>query len=554
MALQTKTFTYGSLAYQSQSNGYILELTLVEQSADPATNRSEVDYTLRLRSGGNNRFSSYGLGATVTLDGTVAATRDRYTADKVSLGYNSSVTLLSGTASIAHQDDGTKEMAVAFAIDMAAGSYVPGPIAVTGQTMALTPIPRASTLGAADADIGAVCAISVNRKNSAFTHTLGYRFGDLTGYIGADWQATDTPVKLTDTSISFPVPECFYSQIPESPSGVCTLTVTTYSGDTQIGQSQSADFTVRANQALCAPAVTGTVEDVNEVTLALTGDNKRLVKFHSTARCTICAQAKNGASITHKRIASTVVTEDTLDIPNVETADIPFSCQDSRGYSGSAGDGDLVLVPYIRLTNNAQCRRTDPTSGQAVLTCQGDWFSGSFGAADNGLALSYSIDGGEEVAVQAVTDGDRYTASIPLEGLSYQQAHTVTVTAADKLDRAVRVLTVGKGIPVFDWGENDFQFHVPVAVPRLLLDGHEVHNHSYRGVCADGDAAVMPGVYRLDETSVNVPFTQGLLLAFRAGTLEEDAPVWQVAVPSSGTGPMGRMLWDTGTVSQWISL
>ena len=49
MALQTKTFTYGSLAYGSVTKGYILELTLTENAADPSTNRSSLSYSLRLR-------------------------------------------------------------------------------------------------------------------------------------------------------------------------------------------------------------------------------------------------------------------------------------------------------------------------------------------------------------------------------------------------------------------------------------------------------------------------------------------------------------------------
>jgi len=477
MALQTKTFTYGSLAYGSVTKGYILELTLTEAATDPAANASQVDYSLRLRSGGNNRFSNYGLGATVTLDGAVVATRDRYTAPQVSLGYHSSVTLLSGSAHIPHGADGTKTMAVAFAIDMATGSYVPGPVSVTGETMALTPIPRASTLGAADAAIGAVCPISVNRKNSAYSHTIAWAFGSLSGYIGADWQACDTPVRLTDTAISFPVPEGFYSQIPDSKSGICTLTVTTYSGDTQIGEPQMAQFTARAEESLCAPTVSGTVTDINDATLALTADPKALVKFFSTARCVLEAQGKNGATLADTRIAG--ISARSLDIPAVETADIPFEATDSRGYSTSATDGGARLIDYIRLTCNPRLRWVDATGGVAELQLTGDWFSGSFGAQDNALTVACSVDGGPWQPVSAVIDGDSYTASVQLEGLSYQEGHTVTVTAEDKLDCLEKTLSLGRGIPVFDWGAQDFVFHVPVHAPVFLAEGQELATKAY---------------------------------------------------------------------------
>ena len=64
---------------------------------------------------------------------------------------------------------------------------------------------------------------------------------------------------------------------------------------------------------------------------------------------------------------------------------------------------------------------------------------------------------------------DQYTASAALSGLDYQRSHTITVTARDKLMTVTKTLTVGKGIPVFDWGENDFSFHVPISVMGVPL-------------------------------------------------------------------------------------
>ena len=52
-------------------------------------------------------------------------------------------------------------------------------------------------------------------------------------------------------------------------------------------------------------------------------------------------------------------------------------------------------------------------------------------------------------------------------GLGEQHLYTLTVTVRDKLETAQKTLILPKGLPVFDWGEGDFAFHVPV----VLSDG-----------------------------------------------------------------------------------
>ena len=133
MALQTKVYT-------QTSNTFTLELTLVENSTSTSGNTSSVSYTLKLKSTTKD-FYQYRVGATVALDGRTVATRDRYTAAQIGIGTYSSVTLISGTATVGHGADGTKTMALSYSLDMASASYTPGPMSGSG-SMALTTIPR----------------------------------------------------------------------------------------------------------------------------------------------------------------------------------------------------------------------------------------------------------------------------------------------------------------------------------------------------------------------------------------------------------------------------
>lgn len=468
MALQIKTFSYGSLTDKSVLNGYLLELTVTEQSTDTVNNTSAVDYVLKLRSGSKNRFELYGLGASVSLNGKVVGTRDRYEASKVSLGYNSSVTLVSGSATVAHDDDGTKTMAVAFSIDMATGSYVPGPVSVSDKTMALTDIPRASTIAASDANIGAVSTVVVGRKSTAYTHTVAVKFGGITGYLNADGALVASAVKMTAATIPFTIPESFYGEIPNKASAKCTLTCTTYSGSAQIGE-KTATFTVTAAKALCAPAVAVSVKDVNEDTLALTGNENTLVRYLSTARCFVSAEAKNAATVKTLTVEGQSVEGEYVDFPNTEQASFTAVCTDSRGYSNKA-TATAELVPYVLLTCNASAKRLSPTGGDALLTVKGNYYNGSFGAVENALTLSYRVGDGEPVPMEVVVTDNSYTAQIQLEGLDYTQSFIIEVVAEDCVQSVPKTATLNPGIPVFDWGQNDFAFHVPVSINGVVLD------------------------------------------------------------------------------------
>lgn len=480
MALQTKTFS------SSYSNGYHTELTLAEESIDTSSNTSKISYTLKLFAGGSY-FTSYAVGHEVSLAGKVVSGAYRPNAPQYSIAQNGSITLASGSATVEHGSDGTLEMAVAFSISVYKTDYTPGDIAVTGKTMTLTAIARAATVGATDANIGSVSAVTISRRDAGYTASVQYSFGSLSGYLTADGGVSSSEIKLSAASIAWKIPESFYAEIPNAKSGVCTLTCKTYSGNTQIGSAQTASITVTASQSLCAPKVTGSVEDVNEETLALTGDSSRLVRFYSTARCTIFAEAVNGADITAKSVNGAAIEETTLDIANVETSVFAFSATDSRGYTTRV-EKTAKLVRYRKLTNNATIERTDPTSGKAILTVRGEYFNGSFGAADNTLTLTYKIGySGEEIEfMPTLTESGGYSAEVEVSGLTYSQSHTVTVAVSDALMRVEKKLTVKKGLPVFDWGESDFRFHVPVDIQgALTVDGAQA-----AGIVAEGTKGI----------------------------------------------------------------
>ncbi len=465
MALQTRDF---SVTGKSSGGGitYTFILRVTENSVNTAANTSNLTVKAILKqSYSGTAFYSWGTGVQCSLNGTQIFSDYQ----KRRLDGTAEAVYYTWTGDIAHDGNGKLTLNVSGKLwQNSATTYTPPTMTVSG-TMPLTAIARESTVGAAAANIGESTTVSVNRKNSAYTHSIAYSFGALSGYIGADWAHSDTEVKLTDTSIAFAIPESFYAQIPNSPTGVCTLTVKTYSGNTRIGGDKTCTFTVTA--ANCEPDVTGTVVDINEKTLALTGNEKVLVKFFSTAQCTIQAEVKHHATVSKRYIGGVEVTDSVHTIENVETADILFRAEDSRGYPGTDTDETVTLLEYIRLTNNASVTRDDPTSGNATVKLSGGYYDGAFREGiHNALTVQYRVGGGEWVTAQrelSFADG-RYSGILAISGLDYTASHTVEIAVSDLLDTAVKTLTVNKGIPVFDWGESDFQFHVPVSAPGFL--------------------------------------------------------------------------------------
>lgn len=419
----------------------------------------------------------------VTIDGDVVFYRDATSGNKTNCEIGQ--VLASGQKVITHNNDGSRRVAM----KIEAGIYVWSINKDGSATFDLDTIPRASTIGAADANIGSNTTIVVNRKSTAYTHSIAYKFGSLSGYITADGKTSSSESKYSATTISFAIPTSFYAQIPNAKTGTCTLTIKTYSGSTQIGDAQTCTFTVTAPQSACAPSVSGTVIDSNATTKALTGDESKLVRYYSTALCTITATAKNSATISDKKIGGAVVSGNTRSISKVEKNTVSFYAKDSRGYEATANVG-FTLIPYVLLTNNSSGQRTDPTSGNAKLAIKGDFYNGSFGAVDNALTIKYRIaesggSYGSYVAVTPTVNGNAYTASVALSGLDYESKYNIQIVAEDKLASVAKTIDIRRGIPVYDWGKNDFAFHMPVYVGgNLLASKRSISATSYASMSA----------------------------------------------------------------------
>ena len=364
----------------------------------------------------------------------------------------------------------------------------------------------ASSVGATDANIGSVSTITVTKYNSGYYHTLQYSFEGLSGYITSSGSTQASATRYQTASVPFTIPTSFYAKIPNSKTGTCTITCKTYANSTtstQLGNSTTVKITVTATGT---PTVTGSVVDTNSTTIALTGDASRLIRYKSTAKCTLTATPKNSASISEVKIAGATVTGTnnngvvtaTKSFTNTSSSSFSLYAKDSRGYNQTITASASDMVAYVVLTCNPVLYRTTPTGSEISLDLSGNWYKGSFGAYTNTLTIQYRYKeaGGSygswlTIDTTKITKGTstyRSTNTISLQsypetddggntvypGFDYHKDYVVQVRATDgaggyTLTTATKEVQVNRGIPVFDWGAEDFNFNVPVMLNNVNI-------------------------------------------------------------------------------------
>ncbi len=346
----------------------------------------------------------------------------------------------------------------------------------------------ASSIGATDANIGSSSSVVVTKYNSSYYHSLQYKFGSLSGYITSSGEVQSSEVKFSNTSIAFKIPTSFYAEIPNSPAGKCTITCRTYSSSgstTVLGNATTCTITITATGA---PDISGTVIDTNTATVALTGDSSKLIRYKSTATATITATAKNSASIVSKFINGDSVSGNTKVYQNCSETSFVFKTTDSRGYSSSVTITPTVIA-YIQLTINPILSRPTPTGSDITMSFSGDFYRGSFGAMTNTLTIRYrykesdgSYGAWKNIESTKIVFGTRsYTSSQTFsldDEFNYQKEYHFQIQAIDgnsehQLSTVTKTVIVPRGVPVFDWGKNDFNFHVPVEIDgNTDIDGN----------------------------------------------------------------------------------
>ena len=462
MALQTK-----SISCDGSRGHHKFTLTVTENSTSVANNTSSISWKFVLSPIYTVYDWKYTSSVPVTY--TITINGENYTGNIMEYNGTSTVTVRSGSTTIDHNSNGEKTLSFSFSVSSINVSFLPGSASKSG-SMALTAIPRKATITSVPSTFSdEATSVTIRYSNPAGT-AVDKLEACIANNTGGTIYIPYEDVSRTGTSHTFTFTEAQRSLL----RGYATensLDLTFYLRTTINGVTDRDWKTSKMTIGNADPIVTASVMDINDATFDLTDNRNTLVKFFSTAKCTMSATAQKGASLDTDTYVITnegnveYGTEGSFE--NVESNTFTFSVQDSRGNAGEA-TVTLPMVEYVKLTCELGYDKPDG-DGKMTVTCFGDFFDGNFGAVDNEITIAqyrYRVQNGTfgEWADLDVDIGDgEYLATASVTGLDYRVAYEFECKVGDKLMTATATSGMLKSIPVFHWSENDFVFEVPVT-------------------------------------------------------------------------------------------
>lgn len=449
----------------SSINAYNFRLEVINNGENTTTNKSNV--TVNIYAKGIKGFS-YSASSKSYLTASLYDSKSENTVTIIDEVVKSitptgtEVKIGTWTSDIEHKDDGTLSIKVSYTYESnESWYYAPKPNGMSTEEMYLPNIARKTTAVGFTGFIEKSTSIAFSPASSSFTHSVKLTFGNNTKWLNASGGLSTSEVKLSGSSFGFNVPSEYYNEfIGESANG--TLLLTTYSGNAVVG-SGSAYFTIYADKGICEPVVTGSLVDINETTIALTGNANNIVKGYSTGKLTMTKRISSAndskATITSLIVAgnsvSTSITE--LNITSLLNKSVNVTLMNSRGASKTfiiSASGNLV--EYVPLTLSANFKRVSATSNTINLTFNGNYFNDSFGSVENTLAfnLSYRESGTTSWtdlgAVEVTKSGNTYSGTKECgTNFDYQKNYEFKLSYSDKLVSAEPVFLVTKGIELF---------------------------------------------------------------------------------------------------------
>lgn len=212
------------------------------------------------------------------------------------------------------------------------------------------------------------------------------------------------------------------------------------------------------------PVFAPVLEEQNPIVQTLTGDAETLIRYVSNVLVTSNATAVKSATLTRQKITngSAVFEESPATFNRVESDTFSFEATDSRNNSAST-KVTKTTIPYVLLTCNIGSDTPD-TDGNFTFGVSGNYYPGGFGAVDNTLTVEYryKVSGqefGEWTEMEPRIIGNSYTASAQFTGLDYRTTYIFQARAIDKVATAETPEKPMRSMPVFDWGEKDFNIN-----------------------------------------------------------------------------------------------
>jgi hypothetical protein len=255
---------------------------------------------------------------------------------------------VTGSVEVSHNTDGSKSVSIEVAGNRyskcyfytASGSGGSGWYVVDSKTIELTNISRASSLllSTTNVDVGDTIDVSIIRTSSSFTHTVEF-------YINSTYYKS---YEAVGASQSFTIPNSWYNAMPSSTSCTAYCRVTTFNGNTQIGDQVRKSFTVNVPNNIVPTVGTITLDpmDINNNNILVKGKNSLKISVSDCSAgvgSSIKSYTFSGPSLTETTTTNTYITVPS--VVSINTLVYTVKVTDKRGRTASKTES-IVCYDY----------------------------------------------------------------------------------------------------------------------------------------------------------------------------------------------------------------
>lgn len=370
-------------------SSYIYSRCEWSSSGSIDTNKSTIDVKVIVgKRTGSQTPTSCTFYTDVSVSG--AETENKSSSPYGSVSGGQEITVFSDTFVVSHDDNGKKTTTISVSIGNNNVYHASG-----SADIILDTIPRASSIAVSNYDLGQNISITIGKKVSSFTSTLTYRIGERTGTIAE---------KISDGSYIWEMPDELISQIkkdnPSERKPSATIYCDTYSGDTKIGDTKSATFTLFITDKPTITNVTmvETVELIKQYTSSI-------VKYLSVPKFDIATEPSEGTTISNYKIkinereVSSSVNDLTINniqysylVDDARKTKFIISVTDARGNVSDEYLLEVDFIEYVQLAfknTDITLTRLNGTSNFVKLHMTGYVYNGLVGEIQNTLSIQY---------------------------------------------------------------------------------------------------------------------------------------------------------------------
>lgn len=241
------------------------------------------------------------------------------------------------------------------------------------------------------------------------------------------------------------------------------------------------------------PTLNPSVIDIKPETIALTGNPNIFVRYESMVEFATGAVASKHATIVSQSVqCGSKIIYDMYNgvFEEIEDKSFIFNATDSRGLAANqVVISNTGIIEYVKPTIKQELtiEMSGDVGAVVALKVSGNYYNGSFGAADNTLQLQvrYKQGSGNYGAWQTISGtptykNNMYELQATFEGLNYDAAYTFQCRATDKLNTVETSSYTIRLLPIFDWSNEDFNFNVPVnlSAAPLNMNGETIIRHN----------------------------------------------------------------------------